>query len=70
MPCWRSYDYCDQFEASLWQLIEAGTSLSLLPLPEPERMVAVQIRDGNVGLCQVVSEQVALQALLNEAVFR
>jgi len=69
MPCWGSYDYCDQFEASLWELIEAGTSLSLLPLPGPERTVAVQIRDGNVGLCQVVSQQAALQALLNETVF-
>lgn len=51
------------------RLLEAATSLCLHPLPERQRAVAVQIRDGAISLLQLVSEQVKLQALLNEAVF-
>ena len=68
MPVWHTYG-CERFEASSLRLLEAATSLCLHPLPERQRAVAVQIRDGAISLLQLVSEQVKLQALLNEAVF-
>lgn len=66
-PYWRGRDR-EAFDASSWRLCSAGTALSLFPLLEGERTVAVQLRDGDIGLHKLIQEQVKLQAILDEVV--